>query len=141
MKHPKHLDELTKQLAGAKFPPSFRHIRLERAREKEHPEGSVLAGYSFVAPLDANGRIDLALWHQYRDLCRVLRFRPNEADVVGHLVRKPGGAWAFHYDVKGAQEDEAGYHFSTDRFATGEYVSVREDDGLHTFHVAAVEPI
>jgi len=136
----KHLDHPEK-LDWAKLPPAFRRIRLELAREKGHPTGSALIGYTFVAPLDADGRIDPNLWHQYHDFCRVVRFRPDEADDIGHLVRKPGGAWAFRYDVGGDQADETGYHFSSDQFIIGDYVSVREDDGLHTFQVASVEPV
>ena len=136
----KHLDHPEK-LDWAKLPPAFRRIRLELAREKGHPTGSALIGYTFVAPLDADGRIDPNLWHQYHDFCRVVRFRPDEADDIGHLVRKPGGAWAFRYDVGGDQADETGYHFSSDQFIIGDYVSVREEDGLHTFQVASVEPV
>jgi hypothetical protein len=136
----KHADHVTK-LDWAKLPANFRRIRLELAREKGHPQGSALIGYTFVAPLDANGRIDPDLWHQYHDFCRVVRFRPDEPDDVGHLVRKPGGAFAFRYDIRGEQEEEAGYHFSSDRFMLGDYVSVREEDGLHTFQVASVESL
>jgi hypothetical protein len=141
MKYPKHLDEITKQLAGVKLPSNFRRIRLELAREKEHPEGSPSAGYIFVAPLDADGRIEPSAWHEHHDLCRAVRFRPNEPDAVGHLVRKPGGAWAFRYDIRGERADETGYHFKTERFVIGEYVSIREDDSVHTFQVASVEPV
>ncbi len=136
----KHLDHVIKH-EWAKLPSSFRRIRLELAREKGHPQGSAVIGYTLVAPLDANDRIDAGLWHQYHEFCRVVRFRPDEADDVGHLIRKPGGSWAFRYDIKGDQEDETGYHFSSDRFAIGDYVSIREEDGLHTFQVASVEPV
>ena len=34
------------------LPPSFRRIRLELAREPDHPEGSREIGYDFTAPLD-----------------------------------------------------------------------------------------
>jgi hypothetical protein len=128
----KHLDHPTK-LDRSKLPLSFRRIRLELAREKGHPQGSALIGYTFVAPLDSTGRIDADLWHQNHEFCRVVRFRPNEAEGVGHLIRKQGGAFAFRYDIHGDQEEEAGYHFSSDRFMLGDYVSVREDDGLRTF--------
>ncbi|HUI21085.1 MAG TPA: hypothetical protein VLZ74_08580 [Methylocella sp.] len=136
----KHSDQTTKG-DWTKLPAAFRRIRLELAREKGHPEGSALIGYRFVAPLDADSRIDPHLWHQYSDFCRVVRFRPNEADEIGHLVRKPGGTWAFRYTVGGGQADETGYHFSSDRFIIGDYVSIREDDGLHTFQIASVEAV
>jgi hypothetical protein len=125
----------------SKLPPSFRHIRLELAREKGHPQGSALIGYTFVAPLDRNSQIDAGLWHQHREFSRVVRFRPDEADDVGHLIRKQGGAFAFPYDIHGNQEEEAGYHFSSDRFMLGDYVSVREDDGEKLRIVATAEQL
>jgi hypothetical protein len=124
---------------AAALPHSFRRIRLELARERGHPDGSSRHGYTFVAPLDADGRIDAEEWKRHRDACRVVRFRPEEDDEIGHLVRKPGGSWAFHYDVQGEDDDEAGYRFSDERFVIGEYVSVREDDGMHTFTVTSVQ--
>jgi hypothetical protein len=69
------------------------------------------------------------------------RQEQTKPDDIGHLVRKPGGAWAFRYDIGGDLADETGYHSSSDRFMIGDYVSVREDDCLHTFQVASVEPV
>ena len=36
----------------------LKKIRLELARDHDHPEGSNRIGYEFGAPLDAAGRID-----------------------------------------------------------------------------------
>ena len=117
----------------------LKKIRLELARDHEHPEGSRAVGYEFAAPLDANDRIDAAEWHKRRDNCRVRRFRPGEADDIGHLIRKPGGSWAFHYDIHSDEEDdEQGYRFGDHPFRPGEYVSIREEDGLRTFKVTRV---
>jgi hypothetical protein len=117
-------------------------IRLELARDHEHPEGSHAIGYEFAAPLDANGKIDAAEWHKRRENCRVVRFRPGEADDIGHLIRKRGGSWAFHYDIESDEEDdEAGYRFGDHAFKLGEYVSIREDDDLRTFRVVRVQPV
>jgi hypothetical protein len=124
---------------AADLPHNFRRIRLELAREPGHPMGSARIGYTFIAPLDENDRIDAETWKTHRDACRIVRFRPNEDDDIGHLVRKPGGAWALHYDVAGDEDDEAGYRFGDERFIVGEYVSIREDDGMHTFRVVSVE--
>lgn len=129
------------KLTWAKLPASFRRIRLELAREKEHPEGSASIGYTLVAPLDADQRIDLDLWRQYHEFCRVTRFRPSEADNIGHLVRKPGGAWAFRYDGVGDHAVETGYHFGEEHFVIGEYVSINDGEKMHTFQVASVEPL
>ncbi len=120
------------------LPSSFRRIRLELAREPGHPEGSSKIGYVFVAPLNSDNRIDAELWRSHRDDCRVVRFRPRDEDV-GHLVHKPGGAWAFHYDVHGDAEDETGFKFGNETFVIGEYVSIKEADTMHTFRVTSVE--
>ncbi|BAF89566.1 hypothetical protein AZC_3568 [Azorhizobium caulinodans ORS 571] len=123
------------------LPHGFKEVRLELAREKDHPEGARNFGYVFVAPLDANGQIDHDQWAAHRDACRVVRFRPDETDEKGHLVRKPGGSWAFRYDITGDDEDEAGYRFNDERFVVGEYVSLKEEEAFHTFRVVSVEPV
>jgi len=127
-----------------KLPHDFKRIRLNLARSKEFPNGSARHGYEFVAPLDAKGHIDVKLWHQHRDHCRVRRFWDGEDDEIGLLVHKPGGAeharWVFDYDQSTTDDDEAGYRFGSHAFAPGEYVSIREEDGdLHTFKVVSVE--
>lgn len=126
---------------SAPLPRSFRKIRLELAREPGHPLGDSKSGYTIVAPLDSEGRIDPDLWRRYRNSCRVVRFRPNEEDCLGHLVHGAAGAWAFHYDIRGLCDDERGFHFDRERFEPGEYVSVREDDEPHTFRVISVEAL
>jgi hypothetical protein len=128
------------------LPPAFKRIRLELARTKEHPAGSPLHGYEFVAPLDAQGKIDVALYKTRRDACRVRRFWGGEEEI-GHLVHrggKAGGAWAFHYDIvdldQDPDDDEAGYRFGAHAFTPGEYVSVKDEDGhMHTLQVVSVE--
>jgi hypothetical protein len=97
-----------------------------------------------VAPLDSTGHIDLKLWRQHRDHCRVRRFWDVEDEQIGLLVHKPGGAeharWVFDYDVSSTDDDESGYRFGSHAFAPGEYVSISEEDGeLHTFKVTSVE--
>jgi hypothetical protein len=111
-------------------------IRLELARTPDHPQGSPLIGYEFSAPLDAQGRIDAKAFAGLKERCRVRRFRLGEEDDVGHLIRKPGGSWAFHYDIHSDEEDdESGYRFGDHVFRSGEYVSIREDDHLIPYHV------
>lgn len=127
------------------IPHVLKRIRLHLARSKEFPTGSARHGYEFVAPLDGDGHIDAHLWQQYRDRCGVRRFWEGEDDQFGHLIHRPGGAeharWIFDYNPAAEDDDEAGYRFGTHRFAAGEYVSIRDDDGeLHTFQVASVEP-
>jgi hypothetical protein len=123
------------------LPRSFRKIRLELAREKGHPAGSAGRGYIIVAPLDQERRFDAAAWKEHRDACRVVRFRSGEDDDIGHLVHRPGGSWAFHYDLHGDENDESGYRFQDECFDVGEYVSVREADATHTYRVISVESV
>lgn len=118
-------------------------IRLELARDPDFPEGSADRGYEFTAPLGEDGRIDHRAWEHHRDRCRVHRFWEGEDDQVGHLIRKPGGSWAFHYDLLGdPDDDESGYRFGDHVFHPKEYVSIKEhDDVLRTFKVIMVQPL
>lgn len=119
---------------------SLKRIRLELARDRDHPEGRADCGYDLVAPLDAGGHIDAEAWHRQRARCRVRRFWTRIPDEIGHLIRKPGGSWAFHYDIHGdPDDDESGYRFAAHVFRDGEYISIKEhDDVMRTFRVAAV---
>jgi hypothetical protein len=121
----------------------LKRIRLELARDHEFPDGSAERGYEFAAPLDRKGRIDAGSWRKVRERCRVKRFWPGEKTEVGHLVHKPGGSWAFHYDVHGdPDDDESGYRFGQHAFAPGEYVSIKEHGGrLRTFRVVSVRDL
>jgi len=79
------------------------------------------------------GHIDSQLWRQYRQHCGVRRFWNGEAEQIGRLVHKPGGAeharWVFDYDAARTDDDEAGYRFG-----------VRDDAGeQHTFRVMTLE--
>ena len=127
-------------------PQHLKHIRLELARSKEFPSGSTRHGYDLIAPLDTQGHIDPELWRKYRKNCRVRRFWEDEEETIGTLVHKPGGTeharWMFDYGTGNDDDEDAGYRFGAHKFATGEYVSIRDHDGeLHTFRVTSVEPL
>lgn len=121
-----------------RLPRAFHQIRLELAREPEHPRGDANTGYLITAPLDAAKHLDVDLWKAYRDNCGVIRIRENYKDV-GHLVRGRGGNWSFRYDIAGNSADESGFNLQEEKFVTGEYVSVREGDLIHTYRVTSVE--
>jgi hypothetical protein len=129
-----------------KLPHVLKRIRLNLARSKEFPAGSSRHGYEFVAPLDADGRVDVGLWRKHREHCRVRRFWEGEGDEIGRLIHKPGRGknsdrWVFDYDETAEEDDEAGYRFGAHAFRPGEYVSIRDEDGdMHTFVVVSVEP-
>ncbi len=127
-----------KPILNASLPAQFRQIRIALAREPGHPEGDDEVAYIFVAPVNADGRIDPRLWRTHREACRVARLRPNEQDEHGHLVYHPGGAWGFHYDGEASLPDEVGYHFADERFVVGEYVSINERGKMHTYRVTSM---
>jgi hypothetical protein len=118
----------------------LRHIHLELARDPDHPVGSSRHRYELIAPLDAGGHIAADAWHHVRDRCRVKRVWGDDPVEIGHLVHKPGGSWSFHYDIHGdPTHDETGYRFAAHKFLPGEYVSLKEQDGvMRTFLVKAV---
>jgi len=121
----------------------LRRVRLELARDHEFPNGSRERGYDFIAPLDDKGHVDVEAWKVVRDRCRVRRFWADAPDEVGHILHKRGGLWAFHYDIHGdATHDETGFRFESHAFLPGEYVSIKEQDGvLRTFRVASVREV
>jgi hypothetical protein len=124
------------------LPAAFRRIRLELAREPGHPAGDSGIGYIIVAPLTAGGHLDVELARSHPEACAVARFRSGADSEHGHLRRRPGGSWSFHYDLLDeTEEDDPAYRLDQHRFDVGEYVTVNEDDGAHTYRVIAVEKI
>jgi hypothetical protein len=123
------------------FPGNFRRIRLELARERDHPGGEHAYGYTLVAPLDDDSRIDLTSWKSHAELCRVVRFRPDGEKDIGHLRHSSQGVWTFHYDIAGDDDDETAHRLGEEHFTLGEYISVKSKEGMHTYKVVSVEPI
>jgi len=114
-------------------------IRLELARNPDFPEGSAAHGYDIIAPLDDEGKLDERAWKTFRQICRVQRFWKGEEDKVGRLSRNRGGMWFVDYDPKTDADDEPGFRFGSHVFRSGEYVSIRENDGVpRTFRVVSV---
>lgn len=127
---------------GDVLPVNFRRIRLELAREPGHPTGDAHIGYTLVAPLDREGMLDSEAALTFKHHCTVVRFHEGEESQRGLLRRRPGGSWAFHYELgDGAQDDDAGYRLGARHFAPGEYVSIDEDEGRHTYRVVSVEGV
>lgn len=123
------------------LPSNFRRIRLELAREPGHPEGDRFTGYSLVAPLTNDDHLDIETARTYRSLCKVVRFRHDAESEEGFLIRRPGGSWAFHYDLDAGEDDDPGFKFDEHHFAIGEYVTLLEDEGPHTYRVVSVESV
>jgi hypothetical protein len=122
------------------LPRAFHQIRLELAREPQHPNGDQGIGYLLTVPLDQKKQIDVGLWKQYRDNCRVVRLRKDDKDV-GHLVPGEGGIWWFQYDIFGDDQDEACFNLDQEKFELGEYISVSEKNSVHAYRVTSVEHV
>lgn len=116
----------------------LKRIRLELARDAEHPDGSSAIGYDIVAPLAAGGRLDQIAWAAAKNACTVRHFA-NAHQERGHLKHGAKG-WYFDY-AAGRQDDEPLFRLESHALAVGEYVSVTEHNGkLLTFKVVSVEP-
>jgi hypothetical protein len=111
----------------------------QSANEPAHPLGSRDIGNDLMIPLTPEGKVDPAVCKEHPDYCRFIGLRRSEDDEADHLVSRPGGSWAFHYDPRGEEDDAAGFHFENERFVVGEYVSAGEEDGCRTYVLASVE--
>ena len=111
-------------------------LRLGRNPDAGYPDGIDDYGYVIQAPLDADGRLDEALWRDKRELCTVRRFHPNEAAADGWLRRR-GEQWYFWYDEEDEGPEEPLYKLGAHELRPGEYVTLTEGDGdVLTFRVA-----
>lgn len=123
----------------------LKRIMILLARSHDYPNGSVHHGYELVAPLNADGKIDLEAYKAHRAQCTVRRFWADEAEQNGFLRHRTGGAggatWIFDYDASDPDDDEAGYRLGDHVWVPGEYVSIKDEEGvMHTFRVASVDP-
>jgi hypothetical protein len=115
------------------------HIVLELARERQHPHGDINHGYHLFLPLTPDGHIDADAWRKHQSQCLVRKFTPDAAERRGHIVHGPGGRWIFDYTDESSRDDEHGFRLNDERFVPGEYISIRENDGvMHTFRVTEV---
>jgi hypothetical protein len=111
-------------------------LRLGRNPDAGYPDGADDYGYVIHAPLDANAKLDEALWREKRDECTVRRFHPHETPADGYL-RHRGGHWYFWYDEEDEGPAEPVFKLGGHELRPGEYITVREGDGdVLTFRVA-----
>ena len=116
----------------------FHHVRLELAREPGAPAGDPTDGYVFVAPLDADGRLDGEALRAEPGRGHVRRFSREATVSKGQLRQGPGGRWILDME-DGDDEDATGFRFGEERFVLGEYVSLSLPSGdQHTYVVARV---
>ncbi len=115
-------------------------MRLARNPGTEFAEGDDHRGYSLVAPLTADGRLDATAYAKAKNACSVRRFAPDEDPSDGKLVHVRQ-LWYFDYDNAADTGEEPGFRLGQHRFAVGEYVSITDEDGrLLTYKVTDVAP-
>jgi hypothetical protein len=116
-------------------------MRMARNPGTEFAGGDDHRGYSLVAPLTADARLDAAAYAKIREACVVRRFAPDEDPADGHLTRR-GARWFFDYDDTDELDDEPVYRLGDHRFAVGEYVTITDEDGRPlTYKVVDVAPV
>jgi len=103
-------------------------MRLARNPGTEFAGGDDHRGYSLVAPLTPDSRLDAAAFAKQREACVVRRFAPDEDPVDGHLARQ-GTRWFFDYDGTAELDEEPVYRLGDHRFEVGEYVTITDEDG------------
>ena len=102
---------------------TLKRITMRLGRNPGYPEGDATQGYILVAPLDKEGRIDLAGWQEHRDKCVVQRFHPDAGERADGWLTHSGSHWRFRYDEAHEGPDEPGYKIGDHVFAAGEYVT------------------
>ena len=114
-------------------------MRLARNPGTEFADGDDHRGYSLVAPLTPDSKLDEAEFRAHRGECVVRRFAPDEDPVEGKLARR-GERWFFDYGDD-TEADEPLYRLGDHRFAVGEYVSITDEEHrLLTYKVTEVLP-
>jgi hypothetical protein len=115
-------------------------MRLARNPGTEFADGDDHRGYTVVAPLQGDGKLDLGRFAANKTKCTVRRFAPDEDAVMGRLNRR-GQTWFFDYDEADDADDEPVHRLGDHRFAVGEYVSVADEAGrLLAYKVTEVSP-
>lgn len=119
---------------------SLERITLRLARNPGYPEGDDTQGYVLVAPLTADGTIDLEGWRANRKACTVIRFHPDPDEHADGVLTHNGSYWRFHYDEDHEGPDEGGYRLGEHVFKPGEYVTIAShgEDPL-TYIVTAID--
>lgn len=116
-------------------------MRLARNPGTEFADGDDHRGYSLVAPLQADGKLDVDGFQAHRADCSVRRFAADEEAVTGVLKRR-GQIWYFDYDAADDTDDEPVHRLGEHRFAVGEYVSIADEDGrMLAYKVTEVTPL
>jgi len=117
---------------------NWKVIRLELASSWEFPRGSAGRSYLIRLPLSDDGVIDADTLESQPSRATVRRHWPNQADMLGYLVRTQMG-FAIRYEANGAEsngriagngsKDEQLLQFGADAIRLGEQIFLTEPDG------------
>ena len=115
----------------------IRHVRLELGRCHDFPEGSTHHFYELNLPLTPDGQLNRDSWHKHRGETGFRRVWGGE-EAHGRLKHDRRG-WALAFEPE-SDNDEVIFKGDEHRFVEGEYVSIKEMDGVtRTFRVAQVK--
>jgi hypothetical protein len=114
----------------------MRTVRLEMARCHEFPEGSAVHGYELRVPLTSAGKLDAQSWPKDRQSSGFRRFWGDEEEHG--QVHHRGHGWTLSF-TPGGEADEVIFRADDHHFAVGEYLSIKEKDGVtRTFRIASI---
>ena len=117
----------------------FYHLRLELAREPDHPHGDPASGWDLVCALDEKGHLDLSACRADPQRCHIRKFERDVTIATGHLRHTVGDQWIFDLEP-GDALDATGFRLGKEKFVLGEYVSIISLDGTpHTYRVERMQ--
>ena len=116
-------------------------MRLARNPGTEFADGDDHRGYTLVAPLTPDGKLDEGAFRAKPSACHVRRFAPDEEPEQGRLAHRRD-RWVFDYGDEADTDVEPLFRLGEHRFSVGEYVSITDEDGrLLTYKVTEVTAI
>jgi hypothetical protein len=117
-------------------------LRLGRNPDAGFPEGDDAHGYVVIAPLDADGHLDVAEWRSSKAKCTVDRFSPDPEDTADGWLSHRGSHWFFRYDEEEEGPDEPVFRLGDHSMRVGEYLTIHEADGDDlTYKITEVQPV
>jgi hypothetical protein len=117
-------------------------LRLGRNPDAGFPEGDDAHGYVVIAPLDADGHLDVGEWRSSKAKCTVDRFSPDPEDTADGWLSHRGSHWFFRYDEEEEGPDEPVFRLGDHSMRVGEYLTIHEADGDDlTYKITEVQPV
>lgn len=120
---------------------SLHRIILQLARNPGNEDIAAGQGYTLIAPLTPEARLDVQAWRLHRKECRVYRRHPDAREQADGWLTHKGSHWFFHYDEEEEGEDEPVHRLGDHVFREGEYVTIDFHGGSPvTYKITDVAP-